>query len=783
MRKKKALTQIQAVLIIAIIVIGGIGIWYISRPTPTPPINKPPVIITSQQKTSAETGEPITVSAKGSMDPEGTIESYIWYFGDKTTDSGETVDHQYELPGFYLAYVEAVDDEGAKSTSLRTPIYLRIDRPAIEELSLDLPPIAIIGASTSLAKVGEQTTFDGASSYHYRERSGGIQPRTQNIASWTWDFGDGTSGEGKTVNHTYTEPGSYCALLTVKDSVVEKTDTVARTIVVTEERVETTGEIKNPDTIIMAVSVPSNLEIMRISENPDGRWVDLAISDTLLFYEPGSTEPTTEGGLAESYEMSSDGKTYTFHLRHGVKFWNGDELKAEDVVYTFRRSFKMLVGRSWGSMFVVAATGVDYGDPISDSVLEEHIYATDDYTVVFKIDEPFGPLLTSVAYMGRGIIQKKTAIEGGSWYMGDTREWTGEPDPLMEDIEGIIAGKVQCTGAYKIKEWSKSERILLERNEDYWKGPAPTKYILGMRIGEWSTKFLMLKQGDIDLTGRLKAENAEMIIHLPIEDQIDVSVVKYSGYVEIVYFGFNFDENIAPPENQVPGDFFNDVHMRRAFSYAMPYEKYIKEVWLGWPDRAKGALVPGWPGYYPNFPYEYDPVRAEEEFKLAHDGKYWDEGFTLSFCYQGSDNDLRMCELLQESLTEINPKFKVIPFWKGGWPAILDGGSPICPMRSENGPDPYYLTGVYHGDFGYAGYFGYHNEEANKLMEEASAQVDTEQMSQIFIEALKIIEEDVPGFLTIYSPSFVASKSYISGWVYNVAYMVPSGWVYTLEKK
>jgi len=59
---------------------------------------------------------------------------------------------------------------------------------------------------------------------------------------------------------------------------------------------------------------------------------------------------------------------------------------------------------------------------------------------------------------------------------------------------------------------------------------------------------------------------------------------------------------------------------------------------------------------------------------------------------------------------------------------------------------------------------------------------EPEKMAQLFIEASKIIEKDLSGYLTIYSPSFVASKTYISGGVYNVAYMVPSGWVYTLEK-
>jgi len=507
--------------------------------------------------------------------------------------------HTYDIPGHYIIYVEAVDDDGAKSNTITAPLFMKVGRPSITELSLDLPPVAIVGASESIITVGEEVSFDGSASYHYYERRGSIRTTTANIESWSWELGDGETAEGAEVTHTYTDPGSYLVLLTVKDSVLGKTDTFGRTIIVTPEPVSYAGIIKNPDTIVYASDneMPSDLDIMGISEGNTGRWVDMALSDALLTFEPGSTVPTTEGGLAERYEMSPDGKTYTFHLRHGVKFWDGTEMKAEDVVYTYRRSFKMC-GKGWGSMLVRGVLGIAPGDPIPDSALEEHIYAVDDYTVVFELPEPYGPFLFSIAYPGRGIIQKKAAIDAGSWFMGDTRDWLEVTDPAMEDVEGIIAGKgLQATGPYKVKEWSKSERILLERNDDYWKGPAPTKYFLGLYIPEWSTKYMMLKQGDIDCT-ETSVSAAEMVMALPTSAGVQLTPIKYQGFVEVCYFGFNFDETKAPADNQVPGDFFNDVHMRKAFAYSVPYEKYVNEVYLGWADPAKGILIPGWPGYY-----------------------------------------------------------------------------------------------------------------------------------------------------------------------------------------
>jgi ABC-type transport system substrate-binding protein len=266
--------------------------------------------------------------------------------------------------------VEAEDNDGAKANSITTPVFLKVDRPEIVvELSLDLPPVAIMGVSETVLEADELLLVDGASSYHYRERRGEVQTYAANVNYWSWDFGDGTVVEGETSNHTYGDPGSYYVVLTVKDATNNNTDSVGRTIIVTEEPVDYQGIVKNPEKLVMAMGAPSNIEPMRIAEGNVGRWVDLALYDTLMKFLPGGTEPVLEGGLAEELNVSSDGLTYTFKLREGIKFWDGKELTAEDVVYTYRRSLKLSVGRSWGALLVKALLGIDFGEPIPDSAL------------------------------------------------------------------------------------------------------------------------------------------------------------------------------------------------------------------------------------------------------------------------------------------------------------------------------------------------------------------------------------------------------------------------------
>ncbi|MFC1804071.1 ABC transporter substrate-binding protein [Thermoproteota archaeon] len=796
--KKKALSDQRNLIIIAVVIIAIIGIYWFTRPSPPPtdgdgdgdgnggppPENKLPVPISASDQTSVLPGESVSFSAQGSVDPDGTIEEYIWYFGDGETGTGNTVSHSYDLPGYYIIYLEVTDNSGDSADTLQTPMFLKVERDPIADLSLDLPPVALIGTSESILEPGSEITLSGAASYHYRERSGEIQSYVPPVDSWSWELGDGTTADEKEVMHSFDSEGSYLVKLTVGNTNNEKTDTVGRTVIVSETSVDYSGIIKNPDTLMMAMGAPAAFEIMEISEGNVGRWVCLATTDTLLKYLPGSTEPSTEGGLADTYEVSTDGLTYTFNLKKGIKFWDGKELTAEDVVYTFRREFKRSAGQSWGALLREVATGVALDEVIPDSVLEEHVYAEDEYTVVFKVTRPYGPFLFSMAYPGRGIIQKEAAIEAGSWFMGDTREWTGVPDPAFEDLEGVLAGEGFIgSGPYFPIEWSKTDRVTFERFDDYWYGVAPNKYVYSLNVPEWSTKFLLLMQGDIDCMSPASPAQAEQVINLPVSAQTYVTPIKFEGFIEVCYFGFNFDETVAPPGNNVPNDFFNDVHMRKAFSYAVPYEQYVQEVYLGWADPAKGILIPGWPGYYKSFPFEYDLEKAEEEFKLAHDGKYWDEGFEVVYAYQAwaEDTGGALGRLIEASVREINPNFKVVPTVTT-WGDLVGGGTPFGTMVAENGPDAYYITNVMSGGYGYAGKFGYQNEEVDELLVAAQAETDPVLREELYVEAQQIIEEEVPGILTVYTPAFFAAKNYVTGFQYNVGWITDPGWIYTLEK-
>jgi peptide/nickel transport system substrate-binding protein len=209
--------------------------------------------------------------------------------------------------------------------------------------------------------------------------------------------------------------------------------------------------------------------------------------------------------------------------------------------------------------------GVQPGNPVPDSAIKNAVEVIDTYTVSFNLVEPYAPFLIDMAYPRTCIIQKDYAIENGAWSWErdktiDYSENDGVDKP-MEDGEALMS-----TGPYIPGEWSKGERLVFTRNENYWKGLPEVEFVRFITVPEWSTRKLMLETGDVDGISVATPEEFEQMVGVPGLDAIQV---KYGGFVEVMYFGFNATQ--TPPEHQVPPDFFADVHMRRAFAYAFPY--------------------------------------------------------------------------------------------------------------------------------------------------------------------------------------------------------------------
>ena len=160
--------------------------------------NQPPVAIASASPASGYAPLGVTLIGASSYDPDGTIVSWQWAFGDGATGSGATVQHTYTAASNYTARLTVTDNLGKTNM---TTVAITVTAP-------NQPPVAVASANPASGYAPLGVTLNGASSY---DPDG-------TIVSWQWAFGDGATGSGATVQHTYTAVGTYTAVLTVTDN-------------------------------------------------------------------------------------------------------------------------------------------------------------------------------------------------------------------------------------------------------------------------------------------------------------------------------------------------------------------------------------------------------------------------------------------------------------------------------------------------------------------------------------------------------------------------------------
>jgi len=175
------------------------AVWVTVSPGSTA-ANRPPVASASATPQSGAAPLPVTFSAAGSWDPDGSLVSYAWTFGDGATGTGAVVGHTYSTPGIYVATLTVTDNRGATS---------RATTSVIVEAAGNHPPLAVITGAPLSGRAPLTVNFSGSDS---------SDPEGP-VSSHVWSFGDGGGGSGVTASHTYTVAGTYLATLTVTDAL------------------------------------------------------------------------------------------------------------------------------------------------------------------------------------------------------------------------------------------------------------------------------------------------------------------------------------------------------------------------------------------------------------------------------------------------------------------------------------------------------------------------------------------------------------------------------------
>jgi oligopeptide transport system substrate-binding protein len=341
-----------------------------------------------------------------------------------------------------------------------------------------------------------------------------------------------------------------------------------------------------------------------------------SLFDGLMDYEPGTTKLRPE--LAESYEISPDGKTFTFKLRKGVKFHNGREMTADDVKYSLDRVTNPKT-QSPGAGFFASINGYeDVAGGKSESL--SGVTVVDPSTVKIELSRPDATFLHVMAINFSHVVPKEEVEKYGA------------------DFGKHPVG----TGAYKMAEWTLGQRLVFERNADYWHKGLPYIDKITFEIGqEPIVALLRLQNGEVDVPGDgiPPAKFQEVMA-----DPEQKARVVEGGQLQTGYVTMNTE--MAP---------FDNVKVRQAVNMAINKDRIVKLI----NNRAVPAnqpLPPSMPGYDKAFSgYAFDVEKAKA--LLGEAGH--PEGFETELFVMNTDPNPRIAQAIQQDLSAIGIKASI----------------------------------------------------------------------------------------------------------------------------
>jgi ABC-type transport system substrate-binding protein len=350
----------------------------------------------------------------------------------------------------------------------------------------------------------------------------------------------------------------------------------------------------------------------------------------LMDYEPGTANLVPS--LAESFDVSPDGLTYTFKLRPGVKFSNGRAVIASDVKYSIERAVNPKT-QGPGAGFFGAITGFDAVSGGTSETLSG-IETPDDMTVVFKLSRPDATFLHVLAINFASVVPKEA----------------------VEAAAGDFGKKPVGSGTFILKDWTIGQRLVFDRNPDYFNKDLPYIDKVTVEVGqEPLVALLRLQQGEIDIAGdgippakfleiKNSPEGAQMIVD---GEQL------HTGYLTL-------NTKIKP---------LDDVKVRQAINMAVNKER-ITRILNGRATPANQPLPPLMPGYDKAFTgYAFDVEKAKA--LLAEAG--FPDGFETVLYSTNTDPQPRIAQAIQQDLAAIGVKAEVRALAQGN--VIAAGGT------------------------------------------------------------------------------------------------------------
>ena len=613
--------------------------------------------------------------------------------------------------------------------------------------------------------------------------------------------------------------------------------------------------MKDPDTLVFAtIGDPETLDPSWTYETA-GSAIENNVYEGMVWFNREDTGSFV-GVLAKDWTVNETGDVWTFNVRDGVTFHEGGTLEPHDVAYSVQRALLQdrIDGPHWMTLeaffgvftvedLAVGDSGKDFADLTQDELVaacekvKGAVVADDEAgTVTYNLASPTPWFLAMMANSFLGATyDSEWMIENGAWD-GTCDNWVQWHDPAAEDT--ILFNQANGTGPYKLDHWTPGEEIVLTANENYWRqdgdpiweggpsGVASVKTVVIKPVNEWGTRLAMLEAGDADYiyVDPQYRPQVEDLYGTVCQADGTCEDTGTGGYVQawvnlpslaMTPAQFNWQINVeggnpfagsgALDGAGIPADFFQDLHVRKAFNYCFDFDAMINDALNGEGIQAQGPIIAGMMGYREGEAplYSYDPAKCEEEFKLAdvdHDGipagededDVWTTGFYFQMAYNtGNDTRRLASEILKAGLESVNDNFSVSVVGMP-WPVLLNSRrASKLPIYVggwlEDFHDPHnWVHPFLHSQGAYGRVINMTPEYADKydaLIEEAASLTTAEERRPIYEEIQLDAQEDAV-VIWMYQP---VGRSHLQRWIhgfyFNPAYsQYEYSYVYALSK-